>query len=236
MKVIGRQEEIKQLEKIFQSQNAEFVAVYGRRRIGKTYLIKQFFKDKKCLFLKSSGLLNGKLKIQLENFQKEIEATFYENRPGMRLSAFSNWNDAFRALHDAIELFAEKQKIVIFLDEFPWMAKPKSGLLEALDYFWNRFWSEDKRIKLIICGSAASWIIENILHNTGGLHNRVTLKLHLSPFSLKETQDYLQSKKIKYNLDQILKLYMCIGGVPYYLTDVTHSVIFATENRRSELL
>lgn len=220
MTIIGRQYEQKQLQKIFQSTKAEFVAVYGRRRVGKTYLIKEFFNTKSCIFFRSSGIHKANLKKQLTKFKQEIETTFYKRRKGTQLSPFSNWHDAFEAIKDAIDLFAGKQPVVMFLDEIPWMATPKSGLLEALDYYWNRYWSENNKIKLIICGSAASWIIDNVLHNTGGLHNRVTLRLPIDPFTLSETKSYLTYKKIHYNNDQILTLYMCLGGIPFYLNFV----------------
>ncbi len=217
MTIIGREHEQKQLKKFLKSNKAEFAAIYGRRRVGKTFLIRKFFEEKPCIFFRSSGIHNGALKSQLDKFKKEIENTFYKNRKGARLSTFSNWHHAFEALTDGIELFAGKQKVIIFLDEIPWMATPKSGLLEALDYYWNRHWSEDPRIKLIICGSAASWIIDNVLHNTGGLHNRVTLRLPLEPFTLSETKAYLNYKNVHYTNEQILTLYMCLGGIPFYL-------------------
>ncbi len=216
MEIIGRQYEQRQLKKIFQSKQAEFSAVYGRRRVGKTFLIRKFFEKQECIFFQSVGVNKASLNKQLEKFKKEIESTFYQGKRGSRLSAFPSWHDAFQALTDAIELFANKQKVVIFLDEIPWMSTPKSGLLEALDYYWNRYWSNDKRIKLIICGSAASWIINNILHDTGGLHNRVTLRLPIEPFSLAETQAYLKHRGIRYNQEQIVTLYMCLGGIPFY--------------------
>ena len=217
MTIIGRLYEKKQLEKIFQSNQAEFVAVYGRRRVGKTYLIREFFNQKKCIFFRSSGVHKGSTKSQLEKFKKEIETTFYADLKGLGLPSFLNWHDAFEALTNALASCSKTQKVVIFLDELPWMATPKSGLLEALDYYWNRHWSENKRVKLIICGSAASWIIENVLQDTGGLHNRVTLRLPIAPFLLLETKEYLQYKNIRYDNEQILTLYMCLGGVPFYL-------------------
>lgn len=217
MTIIGRRHEQNKLQKIYQSDQAEFVAVYGRRRVGKTYLIKQFFTNKADIFFRSSGIHKGSLKHQLAKFKTEIETTFYHANKGSLLSPFKSWHEAFESLKYAIELFAGKKKVVIFLDEIPWMATPRSGLLEELDYYWNRYWSEDKRIKLIICGSAASWIIDNILHDTGGLHNRVTLRLAIDPFTLLESKEYLNYRHIKYNNEQTLALYMCIGGIPFYL-------------------
>jgi len=220
MAIIGRLYEQKRLQKVFDSKQAEFVAVYGRRRVGKTYLIRSFFEKRSCLFFRASGIHRGALKIQLKKFKHEIESTVYSKRKGTQLAHFSNWHDAFAALTDAIELVADKKRVVIFLDEIPWMATPKSGLLEALDYYWNRYWSENKKIKLIICGSAASWIIANILHDTGGLHNRITLRLPIEPFTLAETKDYLHYKSVRYSDEQILMLYMCLGGIPFYLNFV----------------
>ncbi len=215
--IIGRKYEQAQLERIFQSPQAEFVAVYGRRRVGKTYLVREFFQAQSCIFFRSSGIHKGSLKTQLTKFSREIIQTFYQGKKGVNLAAFLNWHDAFEALSDAIDLFSDKRCVVLFMDEIPWMATPKSGLLEALDYYWNRFWSENPRIKLVICGSAASWIIDNVLHNVGGLHNRVTLRLPVEPFNLSETKAYLNYKHIQYNYDQILTVYMCLGGIPFYL-------------------
>ena len=127
MTIIGRLCEQNQLQKVFQSDTAEFIAIYGRRRVGKTYLVREFFDRKSCIFFRSFGIHKGSLKKQLEKFKKEIENTFYKGRKGTKLHTFSNWHDAFEALKDAIDLFAGKQKVVIFLDEIPWMATPKSG-------------------------------------------------------------------------------------------------------------
>lgn len=124
---------------------------------------------------------------------------------------------AFNLLTDTMAQLGGKQKVVLFLDEIPWIATKGSRLLQALDYYWNRFWVSNQRLKLIICGSAASWIIDKILNNKGGLHNRVTLRISLSPFTLKETKLYLHKKNIKLDLYQILQIYLCIGGIPFYL-------------------
>ena len=131
-----------------------------------------------------------------------------------------NWNQAFLTLSQAIKTVANDKKIVIFLDELPWMATQNSKLLNVLEYQWNQYWSDDARIKLIVCGSSSSWIVNKIIKDTGGFHNRVTRKMHLSPLTLKETKIFLNQSGIKLNNSQILSLYMVTGGVPFYLTHV----------------
>jgi AAA+ ATPase superfamily predicted ATPase len=216
-KIVGREDEQHQFHRVLDSHEAEFVAVYGRRRVGKTYLIRKFFESKPCLLFHASGVQNRPQESQLSAFKREIETTFYGNVRKGFLGEPKNWMDALSLLTEAINLNKDPQKIILFLDELPWMATHKSGLLSALDYYWNRFWVNNPRIKLIICGSAASWIIENILNNKGGLHNRVTLRVRLEPFTLKETEMYLNYRGITLIKPQILELYMCIGGIPYYL-------------------
>ena len=216
-KIIGRQYEQKQLARAFESEEAELIAVYGRRRVGKTFLIRRFFEHKDCYYFQATGIYGAPIGLQLKEFKEEIERTFYGQIKGPSLKDPANWMEALGMLTDAIQIFGEQKTVVLFFDEFPWMATHKSGLLQALDYYWNRFWVNDDRIKVIICGSAASWIIDNILNNRGGLHNRVTLRIHLDPFSLYETQAYLKSRGVRVNRQQVLDLYMCIGGIPFYL-------------------
>ena len=231
MQLVGRDRECKRLQIILDSPIAELVAVYGRRRIGKTFLIRTFFERSQCVFFQASGIHNAKLATQLKEFSKSMQFTFYASNKGPLATVPRNWMDAFGMLTDAIELELKKhrKKIVIFLDEFPWMATHKSGLLEAFDYHWNRFWVNYPRLKVIICGSAASWIIDKILNNKGGLHNRVTQRINLSPFSLYETKLFLHAKGIKWNNAQILSLYMAIGGIPYYLKFIEKG-LSATQN------
>ncbi|MDF1653989.1 MAG: ATP-binding protein [Coxiellaceae bacterium] len=213
--IVGRKKEISALEQAFSSSEAELIAIYGRRRVGKTYLIRHFFKQKKAPLFQLTGIHNAKLKTQLSEFTKELETLYEKLNIKVQLKPTTTWLDAFEALTDAINTY--NKKIVIFFDEFPWMATKKSQLLQALDYYWNRYWVDNPNIKLIICGSAASWIIENILNNKGGLHNRVTLRLPIAPFTLSETKQYLNNKAITLDHYQIIQLYMCIGGIPFYL-------------------
>lgn len=217
MKIIGRKEEQKELSAAFDSKRAEFIVVYGRRRIGKTFLIEQFFRPKKCVFFHVTGVQDALLKEQLAEFSKAIGKTFYG---GARIEAASSWMDAFAELNNAITKLADATKIVIFIDELPWMATRRSRILQALDYYWNHFWSKNKKLKLAICGSSASWIIKNIIYNKGGLHNRYTYNLLIKPFTLFETKEFLMSRNIKISNKQILQLYMVIGGVPHYLDKI----------------
>lgn len=215
--LIGRYAEKLGLNEVFNSKQAEFVAVYGRRRVGKTYLIKNFFQAKKCIYFQMTGIYNGPIDKQLARFSKEIGETFYQ---GASIKIPENWMEAFEELKRAIEQVPKNKKIIMFFDELPWMATRKSGVISALEYFWNRYWVNDKRIKLIVCGSAASWIIKKIIKNRGGLHNRVTKKMKLLPFNLNETMLYLRHLGYNCSPKEVIKLFMAIGGVPFYLNQI----------------
>lgn len=212
--IIGRKDEKIELSEAFSSNKAEFIVLYGRRRIGKTFLVEQYFKSKKCVYFHVTGVQDGTLKEQIGEFSKAIGNIFYG---GATIAAPSTWALAFEELNKAISKLPELQKVILFIDELPWMATKRSRLLQALDYYWNQYWSKDKRIKLVVCGSSASWIIKNIIHNKGGIHNRYTKSLLIKPFTLQETVDFLKSRGIKLSNNQILLIYMAIGGVPHYL-------------------
>lgn len=213
--IIGREEELNLLENVYKSKKPEFLAIYGRRRVGKTYLIRQFFSQKEAVFFNVTGTKKGSKKKQLTHFVDQISTVFYGNIP---LSVPQQWDDAFDLLTKAMAKIPKNKKIILFFDEIPWMSTLKSHLLESLDYYWNQFWSNDSRIKLIICGSSASWIIQKIIHNKGGLHNRLTQRIRLEPFTLSETRQFLEHSGIKLDLPQILFIYMVVGGIPYYLS------------------
>ena len=208
--IIGRQAEQAILRNCFSSQKSEFVALYGRRRVGKTFLVREVFEGRFAFYV--SGLLDGANKEQLDNFNKEIV-----NSGGTNLSPARSWAEAFANLNALIDSSGEKGKKIIFLDEMPWMSTPKSGFLSALDHFWNRHASMRKDVLLIICGSAASWIIDNIVNNTGGLHNRITQEIFLPPFTLKECEAYYRARGVDIPKYQIAEAYMIFGGIPYYM-------------------
>ncbi len=224
--IIGRELEKSLLSDVFLSKKAEFVAVYGRRRIGKTYLIEQFFSQKESVYFQLTGMHKGTLKEHLSIFSKTMKQAFLKNL-AIDFGVPATWMSAFESLSHMIQREMEAQaqagqskKMVLFFDELPWLASPKSGFKRALDYYWNTVWSKNDQIILIICGSAASWIIKNIISDKGGLHNRVTLQIPLYPFSLKETYEYLNHVGNKFNYRQTLELYMVLGGVPHYLEKV----------------
>jgi AAA+ ATPase superfamily predicted ATPase len=218
-KIIGRQEEQRVLQKALCSKKAEFITIYGRRRVGKTYLVEQFFAKHNGFFLHVTGKYKGKMKEHFSIFASALSATFLQGT-GINIQPPKSWMDALELLTNNINKFIGKEKVVLFFDELPWLATKKSGFLSALDYYWNTVWSKNNKIILIVCGSAASWMIKNIIHNKGGLHNRITLEIPLFPFTLKESQEFLEYLGYKLNHQQILELYMAMGGVPHYLEKI----------------
>lgn len=215
--IIGRQEEKRLIKNRLHSKEAEFVALYGRRRVGKTYLIKNTLAENKIESIEVTGLKDGTLQDQIAVFIRAFEKTF---KPLYPIALPDSWIDAFQILTKAIDQLPKEKPFAIFLDELPWLATPKSGMLQALDHFWNTEWVNRPNIKLFVCGSAASWILENIVDATGGLHNRLTASIRLKPFNLKETSEYLAKRHIQLNNSQVLDLYLVMGGIPFYLKAV----------------
>lgn len=224
--IIGRKKEETLLKQSLNSGKAEFIAVWGRRRVGKTFLIEQVCKQTKSIYFNAIGLRKGTLNDQLEAFTKELSKTFFNQAP---ITTPKRWADMFELLTEALQQQKPNKKIILFIDELPWLDTRNSKLLQYLDFYWNKHWSKDKRVKLIICGSAASWMVKKIIKDKGGLHNRVTQAIRLNPFSLQETKAYLLSNKIKLNEQQILQIYMSIGGIPFYLSKISKG-LSATQN------
>ena len=213
--MIGRKEEKQILTKAFASNKPELVAVIGRRRVGKTYLIRSFFRDK--LDFEVIGLKDNNRKAQLKNFAFSLKQFGKKNALE---DIPKDWLDAFHQLKEHLESLKEPQrKKVIFIDELPWMYTPKSDFLTGFGYFWNSY-ASDNNVLVVICGSATAWMIKNIINNRGGLHNRVTKKILLRPFTLSETKEYFLQRNIIFNHYQLLLLYMTMGGIPQYLDQV----------------
>lgn len=214
--IIGRKLELEKLKNVLNSKKAEFMAIYGRRRVGKTYLVSNFFGNK-GVFFELTGLKNGNLARQLGNFAQSLGNTFYA---GADLKRSYSWQQAFEKLTAEFAKISNNKKIILFFDELPWLANKRSGFMQSLDYMWNKYWSRDSRIKLIVCGSAASWMIENLINAKGGLYNRVTSIMLLKPLNLSETNQYLLHNNIKLTERQLLEIYMVMGGIPHYLNQL----------------
>ena len=209
--IIGRKHEQDILAKCVESNKAEFIAIYGRRRIGKTYLVRQYFSDNFDFY--ATGVYKVPRAEQLKIWQKQL-AKF----SGKKRVRPNDWFEAFAQLQEYIETLEQKEKVIIFIDELPWLDTPKSGFIRALELFWNSWAAQRKGLKLIVCGSATTWMTNKLLGDKGGLHNRVTRPIRLAPFTLKETEDYLQSIDIEWERSEILNTYMILGGTPYYLS------------------
>lgn len=195
-----------------ESERSEFVVVYGRRRIGKTFLVRRFFKDNYAFSF--VGKHEMRREQQLTEFAKELmrysHSTF--------VPQLKNWTEAFDALQRLLETYNIPGKKVVFFDEMPWMDTPKSDFVSALENFWNGWANMRDDIVLVACGSATSWMVDKLLHNQGGLFNRITQKIYLRPFKLSEMEQYLDEKHFGWNRYQIAQCYMILGGIPFYLT------------------
>lgn len=216
MNLLGRKQEIEILKNIMESNQSELVVVYGRRRVGKTYLIDEFFNYEYSFY--ATGVAEREKANQLKSFEMSLSKKY-----GFKLeNKLKDWFEAFSCLIQFLEGKNVKRdpstnKRVIFLDELPWFDTPKSDFKAAFDYFWNSFCSKYDDIVLIICGSATSWIINNLLSSTGGFYKRVTRKIHVPPFSLKECEQLFIRNNINYNKGTVVEAYMVFGGIPYYL-------------------
>ena len=209
--LIGRYEEWERLEECMAADSSQLVIVYGRRRVGKTFLINEFF-DNDFAF-KLTGAYDAKREDQLKNFASALSRKSKKTK-----DAPEDWAQAFNLLRDYLETLQRDKKQVIFFDELPWLDNHKSGFLSAFEWFWNDWASTQKHLICIVCGSATSWMDEKIENNKGGLFNRQTCKLYLKPFCLQEVKEYLEYKNIDWSLYDITECYMIMGGIPYYLS------------------
>jgi len=214
MDIIGRQQEIRQMTSYLKDDKAHLLAIIGRRRVGKTFLIRQAYKNNKVFEM--TGLQNAKLEKQLLNFTIQMNMYFQQEE---QYSKPDNWLAAFNLLSQATNKLESTKKPVIFFDELPWIAGKRSGFTEALGHWWNN-WASQKSIVVVICGSAASWMIKHIVNNKGGLHNRITKLITLMPFTLSETKAFFGAKNIDISNYQIIQIYLTIGGIPHYLEQI----------------
>lgn len=223
-KIIGRKKEQQQLGRLLESKEAEFLVVYGRRRVGKTFLIRNYFKDQFTFYHTALSPLEldetDLLKAQLQNFTSSLR------RYGCQVDEEpKDWLSAFDILINFLK--EKKEKLVVFLDELPWLDTPKSGFITAFEHFWNGWAAGQDNLLLIACGSATTWIVDKLLANKGGLYNRVTREMHLAPFTLKECEDYYLEHGINMDRYDQTQCYMAIGGIPYYMSFIEPGYSFA---------
>jgi uncharacterized protein len=211
--IAGREKEMETLQMLFERNQSAFVAVYGRRRVGKTYLVRTFY-EKRITF-QVTGLGNAGLRQQLANFQGALEKYF----PNMPSKSIKTWFAAFVYLSECLEASSHEKKVV-FLDELPWFDTAQSGFISALEHFWNSWASARRDVILITCGSAASWMVNKLINNHGGLHNRVTHRMRILPFTLTECESYFATRNMQFDRYQLVQLYMAMGGIPFYLENV----------------
>lgn len=217
VKLIGREPEIERLDNILISAQAEFLAVYGRRRVGKTFLIRQYLKNH--IVFDFTGTKDGAKEEQLQNFYAE-----FKRRTGNKKEKMQplNWQEAFRYLADYLKTLPKRKfKHIVFIDEMPWLDNAKSNFIPALEFLWNQHISAMNNVALIACGSASSWIKKKLINARGGLYNRVTQRIKLEPFNLHETELFINSIGAKLTQYQLLEIYMVMGGIPFYLKEIT---------------
>ena len=220
--VVGRKREIALLKECYKSAKSEFVVVYGRRRIGKTFIVNESLS--KNFVFHVTGIFGQPRAEQIKNFHTAMQKWFDADllaKCGAKKCP-KDWMETFNLLERLLTATPKPKrcKKVVFFDELPWMDSQRSGFISALEHFWNHYaaWTHD--IILVVCGSAASWIVDKVINNRGGLHNRLTRLIHLQPFSLAETEQFLKSKGFRWNRYDIAQCYMTMGGIPYYLDNI----------------
>ncbi len=224
--MVGRKEEIKRVKALLTSNKSEFLAVTGRRRVGKTFLIDTLLKEYYCFSM--TGIQKGNTSVQLTNFAiklSEYDGTYEPKTP-------KNWQMAFLQLKAFLKKLPTNKKQVIFIDELPWTYTARSGFIQLLAHFWNDYLSKETHFILVICGSATSWITKKIINDPGGLHNRVTEKIHLHPFTISETNEFLISKGLRMTSQELARIYMTFGGIPFYLDGMQKGETFASAIER----
>jgi AAA+ ATPase superfamily predicted ATPase len=209
--LIGRDSEISILKEGLKNNKSELIAIYGRRRVGKTFLVRQFYTNN--IVFEVTGLFNGGMRDQIQNFEKELRTRSKKTHS----KNAETWFEAFSRLEAYIDALKLPQKKVVFIDEFPWLATAKSKFLMAFENFWNSYCTKRDDVIVVICGSAASYMVQKVIKNKGGLHNRISRKIRLLPFNLYETDLFLKSRGINYTDFDTIQVYLALGGVPHYL-------------------
>ena len=215
--IIGRKYEQKLINDCCKCDRAELIAIYGRRRVGKTYLVRSMFNNKFAFSF--TGLYDVSRQVMLEQFRKNLE-----RYSGERIPKIKDWFEAFDKLRSYLETL-KRERLIVFLDELPWMDTHKSNFLQAFSFFWNDWASMVRNLKIIVCGSAATWMMSHIIGDKGGLYGRVSRAVYLAPFTLLETEEFLRNVKgMDISHRQTMEIYMTMGGIPYYLNMIEKGV------------
>ncbi len=198
------------MERFCQSGRPEFIALYGRRRVGKTYLVEQLYGNRFSFSV--TGIIGGKRKDQKTVFMNSLRRSGYEG------AEFKTWYEAFGILKTVLDgKIRGTERCILFFDELPCFDTARAGFVKAFGDFWNDWCLRHPEVMLIVCGSATTWMIKNIIDSHGGLHNRITHEMHIHPFSLGETEQYLLSNGIEWDRLSVIQIYSVLGGIPYYL-------------------
>lgn len=224
--VIGREEELDTISRLYASERSEFLAIYGQRRVGKSFLIEEALGNK--ITFSAVGLyqkIDKDSPEKVESYRQKQLAHFYNSLREYGLPKEGNlaptsWMEALELLKKLLKSKRAKRKVV-FIDELPWLAGPQSAeLLEELGHFWNSWAGMRKDIFLIVCGSATSWMVDNVLRDYGGLYGRITERIFLKPFTLAECERYWNKRGFHLSRFEIALTYMVIGGVPFYMDSI----------------
>lgn len=229
--IIGRGEEIATLEQLYKSKKSEFVAIYGRRRVGKSYLVSEVYSGKIVFSVVGTYIKDGDK--NQETYRRLQLDHFYD---ALRLSGLdatsskpANWREAFFMLRQLLEGIRSRRKVIL-IDELPWLAGPQSSeMIAELGYFWNSWADRQRNIVLVVCGSATSWMLDNVIHDYGGLHGRLTEIIKLAPFTLAECEKYYRKHYFRLSRYEMCVCYMALGGIPYYLDKLRNGMTL-TEN------
>ena len=217
--MIGRTKEINELNYLYDRNEAELVAIYGRRRVGKTYLVDEVFKDR--ITFRHAGLSPVEMKEhpEIRPLKQQLQAFYYSLLyHGMKKSHCpKDWLEAFYMLEVFLRDRDDGTRQLVFLDELPWMDTNSSGFITGSESFWNGWGCHRKNLMVVVCGSANSWILDKLINNHGGLYNRVTYEIKLEPFNLAECEKFLKECGVKLSRYDITQSYMIVGGIPYYM-------------------
>jgi len=215
-RIIGRKEEQKQLTDLYESGKPEFLAVYGRRRVGKTFLIRETLRDKITFYHTGLSIYEDEKPVTTEDQLKH----FYHSLLTYGSDADhcpKDWMEAIYMLEELLEKLENGERQVVFIDELPWLDTDGARIVMAIDAFWNGWAASRDNLMLVVCGSAASWMLNNVIKERGGLYDRLTDDMKISPFNLQETEEFLLSKGVEMSRYDMVQAYMAVGGIPYYL-------------------